>query len=70
MGCSTFGKHLGLGHREQNALVDVAAVQGMLLNLGTTFCNFVGDFYRWILSLRTQGKESSMTKMWFPFLLK
>lgn len=57
MGCSTFGKHLGLGHGEHNALLGVIPVQGMLLNLGTIFCSFLVDFYKWIFCLRTQEKK-------------
>lgn len=44
MGCNTFGKCLGVGHRGHNALLGIAAVHGVILNLGTIFWSFVGRF--------------------------
>lgn len=44
MGYNTSGKHSWLGHKDHNALLDVAADHGMLLSLAPFFCSFVGRF--------------------------
>lgn len=69
MGYNTSGKHSWLGHKDHNALLDVAADHGMLLSLAPFFSVLWVDFYKWIMSLRTQEKESSVIKMQLPFLL-
>lgn len=66
MGCSTFGKHLGLGHREHDALLDVVRVQGMLLNLGTIFFSFVGRFLQMDLEPKNTRKRNFYDKNTVP----
>lgn len=66
MGCNTFGKCLGVGQRGHNALLDIAAVHGVILNLGTIFWSFVGRFLQADLEPKHTRKRKFYDKNAIP----